>query len=167
WSTLTFRQKASRAATNTFHTGLLLLAITLTCTVAGVLYLEVLSPNSQTALFNRAADRVRSHPDCIRLLGPSREIRAFGEPSWSRWARNRRVASWDEPGGGKGMRFYVEGPKGRGTVRVSVVSARDGGGGWEWKILVLEGEGGEKVWLEGGPKEELKKGVGKMFGVKW
>lgn len=64
------------------------------------------------------------------------------------------------------MKFYVEGSKGRGTVRVSVVKGQDGGR-WEWKVLVLEAEGGERVWLEGGPREELKRGMGKLFGVSW
>ena len=60
--------------------------------VVALLYTEVFSYDSKTSHFNRAADRIKRDPKCIELLGDSKKIQAFGEPSWSRWARNRVIA---------------------------------------------------------------------------
>jgi len=54
-------------------------------------YLEVIAPDSVTNWFNRAHGRVRSDPQCVRLLGGG-TIKAYGEETWSRWARNRPIA---------------------------------------------------------------------------
>lgn len=58
-----------------------------------MLYSEVFAPDSKVNHFNRAANQVRSDHRAIELLGPRKEIRAFGEPSWNKWSRNRRIAS--------------------------------------------------------------------------
>ena len=60
--------------------------------VVALLYTEVFSYDSKTSHFNRAADRIKRDSKCIELLGDSKKIQAFGEPSWSRWARNRVIA---------------------------------------------------------------------------
>ncbi|KAK5691690.1 mitochondrial import inner membrane translocase subunit tim21 [Elasticomyces elasticus] len=96
WKSLSVGEKAARTTQQSFNLGLILLGVGLTGTVAYVLYLEVFSTDSKVAVFNRAADRVRKDPKCIELLAGSdgmrhtkREISAYGEPSWSKWARNR------------------------------------------------------------------------------
>jgi import inner membrane translocase subunit TIM21 len=60
--------------------------------VAYLLYTDVFSTDSKTAIFNRATDELKADSRVVDLLGPSKEIRAFGEASWSRWARNRTIA---------------------------------------------------------------------------
>jgi import inner membrane translocase subunit TIM21 len=57
-----------------------------------LLYTDVISPNSRTWQYEKAVERVKDDPRCIQLLGDRREIRAFGETTNSRWARNRPVA---------------------------------------------------------------------------
>lgn len=95
WSELSVREKAARTTQQSINLGVLIVAIGLTGGVAYVLYTEVFSTESKTAVFNRCADRIRQDPKCIELLaGRSKagEIEAHGEPSWSRWARNRTIA---------------------------------------------------------------------------
>jgi import inner membrane translocase subunit TIM21 len=57
-----------------------------------LLYLELFSPNSKTWQFEKAVERIKDDPECIKLLGDRREIKAYGENTWSRWARNRPIA---------------------------------------------------------------------------
>jgi hypothetical protein len=56
------------------------------------LYLDVLSPNSKTRQFDKAVDRVKDDARCTALLGDRKKIRAFGEDTWNKWARNRPIA---------------------------------------------------------------------------
>jgi mitochondrial import inner membrane translocase subunit TIM21 len=60
--------------------------------VAYVMYTEVFSLDSKTSHFNRAVDRVKKDPQCIELLGNSKKIIAYGEPTWNKWARARPIA---------------------------------------------------------------------------
>lgn len=151
----------------------------LTGTVAYVLYLEVFSTDSRTAIFNRAADRVRKDAECLKLLAgddgihTKREINAYGEPSWSRWARNRTIASrleTDRAGVEHlHMHFYVEGPKAKGTVRVHMTRL-PGQRDFEYQMLALEVPGQQRLYLENKEKEGLGLGrasKGTMFGVRW
>lgn len=95
WKELSIGEKAARTTQQSMNLGIVLLGIGMTVGVAAVLYLEVFSSDSKTAVFNRAADRVRKDDRCIQILagrGHGREIEAYGENSWSRWARNRYIA---------------------------------------------------------------------------
>ena len=178
WRDLTASEKAARSTQQSFNLGIILLGAGLTTAVAYILYREVFSPDSKTAVFNRAADRVRAHPQCRALLaGPDdyhskREIEAHGEPSWSRWARNRTIASRHETDRAgvehTYLHFYVEGPANHGTVQVHV-ARRPGEREWEWRLLALDVPGHQRVEVEnrdaslfGGKRE-----MGKMFGVRW
>ncbi len=60
--------------------------------VVTVLYLEVFSTDSKTTQFNRAVDRIKKDPRCLELLGSAKKIKAYGEPTSNRWARNRPLA---------------------------------------------------------------------------
>jgi import inner membrane translocase subunit TIM21 len=60
--------------------------------VAYVMYTQVFSPDSATSHFNRAVDRVKADQRCIELLGNSNKIKAYGEPTWNKWARARPIA---------------------------------------------------------------------------
>lgn len=98
WKELSLGEKAARTTQQSFNLGIVLLGVGLTGAVATVLWLEVFSTDSKTAYFNRAADRIRADPQCRKLLtgderASKRDIEAHGEPSWSRWARNRVIAS--------------------------------------------------------------------------
>jgi mitochondrial import inner membrane translocase subunit TIM21 len=177
WSNLSIGEKAARATQQSFNLGLILLGLGLTSTIGYVLYLEVFSTDSKTAVFNRAADRVRKDPKCIELLAGSeglhtkREIKAYGEPSWSRWARNRTIASRTETDRAGvehlHMHFYVEGPQAKGTVHVEM-SREHGQRDFVYQILALDVPGQKRLYLEGG--ESVLGGArkqGKMFGVRW
>ncbi|KAF2774396.1 import inner membrane translocase subunit tim-21, mitochondrial [Teratosphaeria nubilosa] len=177
WRQLSLAEKAARTTQQSFHLGVILLGVGLTGTIAYVLYLEVFSADSKTAVFNRAADRIKKDPKCLELLaGPgyhtSREIKAYGEPSWSRWARNRSIASRHEMDRAgvehTYLHFYVEGPVAKGTVQVHVVR-RPGEHEWEYRLLALDVLGQQRHYLENADASLVgaRRGMGKMFGVKW
>jgi hypothetical protein len=56
------------------------------------MYTEVFSLDSKTSHFNRAVDRVKKDPQCVELLGNSKKIIAYGEPTWNKWRRARPIA---------------------------------------------------------------------------
>ena len=60
--------------------------------VISLLYTEVLAPTSKTSQFNAAVNKLKASPQCTDLLGPSKKISAFGEPTWNKWARARPIA---------------------------------------------------------------------------
>ena len=176
WGQLSLGEKAARTTQQTFNLGLVLVGLGLTGAVATVLYLEVFSTDSKTAVFNRAADRVRKDPKCLELLAGEglhnkREISAYGEPSWSRWARNRTIASRIEKDRAGiehlHMHFYVEGPQAKGTVNVHMTRG-PGEKDFEYRLLALDVPGKQRCYLENadGAKLDQRK-QGKMFGVRW
>ena len=60
--------------------------------VSYYLYTDVFSSDSKTRHFNRAVDRIRADPRVLDVLGSDQTIRAFGEPTASKWSRNRPIA---------------------------------------------------------------------------
>lgn len=96
WHELSIGEKASRATQQSFNFGLLLIGITMTVGVGYFLYTDVFSPDSKTAYFNRAVDRIKHDPECLALLGDSKNITAHGEETVNKWRRARPIA-YDEP----------------------------------------------------------------------
>ena len=176
WKQLSIGEKAARTTQQTFNVGLVLLGIAATGAVATVLWLEVFSTDSNTAIFNRAADRVRKDPTCLALLAgegahDKREVKAYGEPSWSRWARNRTIASRlekDRMGVEHlHMHFYVEGQQAKGTVQLHMVR-QPGEKDFEYRMLALDVTGRQRYYLESADAKQLdQRKQGKMFGVSW
>ena len=176
WQQLSMGEKAARTTQQTFNVGLVVLGILATGGVATVLWLEVFSSDSKTAVFNRAADRVRSDATCRELLAgdgihSKRDIKAFGEPSWSRWARNRTIASRlekDKTGTEHlHMHFYVEGPQAKGTVNLHMMKP-SGSKDFETYMLALDVPGKQRYYLENKAQEKLdQRKQGRMFGVRW
>jgi mitochondrial import inner membrane translocase subunit TIM21 len=56
------------------------------------MYTEVFSPDSKVNHFSRAVKQVKEDPRCTALLGNSKKITAYGEPTWNKWARARPIA---------------------------------------------------------------------------
>ncbi|CAK4033214.1 Mitochondrial import inner membrane translocase subunit tim21 [Lecanosticta acicola] len=175
WTKLRAGEKAARATQQTFNFGIVALGVVLTGGVATVLWLEVFSTDSKTALFNKAADRVRGDPKCRELLAgdgmhSKRDIKAYGEPSWSRWARNRTIASRVEKDRAGiehlHMHFYVEGPAAKGTVNLQM--SRRPGEDFEYEMLALDVPGQQRYYLEDANARKLdQRKSGRMFGVRW
>jgi import inner membrane translocase subunit TIM21 len=108
WGDLSAGEKAARTTQQTFNFGFIILGAVLTASpmfnpprttantmqggVAYVMYTEVFSPDSKTSHFNRAVNQVRNDPRCTELLGNSKKITAYGEPTWNKWARARPIA---------------------------------------------------------------------------
>lgn len=61
-------------------------------TVGYFLYTDVFSPDSKTAYYNRAADRIRKESDCLALLGDAKKIAFHGEETYNKWRRARPIA---------------------------------------------------------------------------
>jgi import inner membrane translocase subunit TIM21 len=132
------------------------------------LFSDVFSPSSKTAQFNRAVTMIRADSRCQALLGPSNQISAFGESSWSRWARNRFISSTTETDkwGTEHMRFrfYVEGPLGQGVVHVHLIK-RPSQNEYEHQELAVDVKGHQRINLV---KEENRDKVApKIFGARW
>lgn len=174
WKDLSLGEKAARTTQQSFNFGLVLLGIGLTGAVATVLWLEVFSSDSKTAYFNRAADRIRADPKCREVLtGESmshkKDVQAYGEPSWSRWARNRTIASRTETDRAGvehlHMHFYVEGKAAKGTVNLHMT--RRPGEDFEYQMLALDVPGQQRYYLENASAMKDQRKLGKMFGVNW
>lgn len=91
WSELSWRERGARTTQQSANLLVVILGIAMTGGVATVLYLEVFSSDSKTAVYNRAVERVRTDPKCIELLagrGKGGEIEAWGENR----VRNSRFA---------------------------------------------------------------------------
>ena len=107
WGQLSAGEKAARTTQQTFNLGVILagavglvwrfpLGLCVTnlgqAAVSYYLYIDVFSSDSKTRHFNRAVDRIRIDPRALDLLGSGQTIRAFGEPTASKWSRNRPIA---------------------------------------------------------------------------
>lgn len=134
------------------------------------LFSDVFSTNSKTAHFNRATDRIRRDPQCQKLLGDGSKISAHGEASWSRWARNRFIASTVETDnwGTEHLkfRFYVEGPLGQGVVHAHLTK-RPSQNEFEYHTLAVDVKGHQRIYLENGDEKKNSKVAPKIFGARW
>ncbi|KAK3319325.1 TIM21-domain-containing protein [Apodospora peruviana] len=93
WTNLSAGEKTARATQQTFNFGMVIVGLVLTGGVSYFLYQEVLSPDSKTAYFNRAVNRIKKDPRCLELLGDPKKITAFGEETQNKWRRARPIAS--------------------------------------------------------------------------
>ncbi|KAI9857084.1 MAG: mitochondrial import inner membrane translocase subunit tim21 [Vezdaea acicularis] len=171
WGELSVREKAARTTQQSFNLLLILGGAIGLGFVVTYLYKDVFSPDSKTNAFNRAVDRVKRDPRCTELLGSSKKIKAFGEPTSNKWARARPLASsaWSDQRGNHHMqmRFNVEGPLNSGVVHVHLVK-RVGEGEFNYKQLALDVKGHQRVWLENADVKAEPLGESrKFFGVKW
>jgi import inner membrane translocase subunit TIM21 len=174
WKNLSIGEKAARTTQQSFNVGIVLLGLALTGGVATVLWLEVFSSDSKTAYFNRAADRIRADAKSLELLAgeghhTKRDIEAYGEPSGSRWARNRTIASrLEKDRAGTEhlhMHFYVKGAAAEGTVVVHMTRAP--GEEFAYRLLALDIPGHQRHYLENANGILGQRKGGKMFGVRW
>jgi mitochondrial import inner membrane translocase subunit TIM21 len=192
WNELSRGEKAARGTQQTFNFLLVSLglagtvkallsvefAVSLTdrakqITIAYLLYVELLAPSSSTVQFNAAVGRIKASSECRALLGPSSQIKAYGEPTSNKWARARPLAhstEIDKFGTTHfRMHFNVEGSESgvRGVVNVHMTNPK-GGDGLEYQILSLSVKGHETVFLENKAAERGIKGqTAKIFGVQW
>ncbi|PLB48103.1 putative import inner membrane translocase subunit tim21 mitochondrial precursor [Aspergillus steynii IBT 23096] len=170
WGELSGREKAARATQQSINFVVVLAGAVLTGGVFYLLYTEVFSPNSRTWQYEKAVERILNDTRCTDLLGDRREIRAFGENTSSRWARNRPIASSVEKDRlGREhlkMNFHVEGPRNAGVVFVHMIKPHDQHD-WQYQLLALDVNGHSRIVLEQAPE---KPGVGKalkLLGIQW
>lgn len=147
-----------------------LLTRLLQLTVIYFLYQELFAADSKTRQFNHAVDRVKADSRCRELLGPAKEIKAYGEPTSNKWARARPLAhsvEVDKLGVTHfKMHFHVEGPKDAGVVNLHMTKGK-GDEDLQYKYLSLNVKGHPTVYLENADEKSPKKAVAKMFGVQW
>ncbi|RAH67515.1 protein tim21 [Aspergillus aculeatinus CBS 121060] len=170
WGELSGREKVARATQQSVNFLVVVAGAVLTGGVFYLLYTEVFSPNSKTWQFEKAVERIKDNPRCTDLLGDRREIKAYGDSTWSRWARNRPIATsvFQDRMGREHlkMNFHVEGPLNTGIVFVHMMKPLDQYE-WEYQLLALEVKGHPRVVLE---QAREKPGVGKalkIFGIQW
>ncbi|KAI0470154.1 import inner membrane translocase subunit tim-21, mitochondrial [Xylaria cf. heliscus] len=171
WSELSPAEKVSRATQQSFNFGLVVVGVVLTGGVGYFLYQDVFSPDSKTAYFNRAVDRIKKDPVCLAVLGDANKITAHGEETANKWRRARPIASTlktDAQGADHlVMHFYVEGPLNNGVVSVHLVKhARHSE--FKYKYLFLDVKGHQRIYLENADTNaagDSKKF--RLFGVNW
>ncbi|QMW35348.1 hypothetical protein G4B84_010839, partial [Aspergillus flavus NRRL3357] len=146
WGELTGREKVARATQQSFNFVIIL---------AG-----------RTWQYEKQLDDSR----CTDILGDRREIKAYGESTSNKWARNRPIAATIEKDrlGREHLRmnFHVEGPRNQGVVHVHMIKPLDKNE-WEYQLLALDVKGHSRVILE---QAREKPGVGqalKIFGIQW
>ncbi|KAJ5176154.1 L-galactonate dehydratase [Penicillium canariense] len=170
WGELSGREKVSRATQQSFNFVVVVAGAILTGGVFYLLYTDVISPNSRTWQYEKAVERIRDDARCTKLLGDRREIRAFGETTNSRWARNRPIASTVEKDrlGREHLRmhFHVEGPLNSGVVSVHMMKPLDKNE-WEYQLLALDVKGHSRVILEKAAEKPSVAGSMKLFGIQW
>ncbi|KAK8051292.1 import inner membrane translocase subunit tim-21 [Apiospora rasikravindrae] len=171
WHQLSAGEKTARATQQSFNLGLMFVGFVLTCGVGYLLYTDVFSPDSKTAHFNRAVNRIKADSDCVALLGDSKHMEAHGEETMNKWRRARPIAS-SHSKDAKGnehltLHFYVHGSLNKGVVNIELVK-RQGASDYEYKYFYVDVPGHNRLVLEdantktaGGSKKY------KFFGVNW
>ncbi|ORY65346.1 TIM21-domain-containing protein [Pseudomassariella vexata] len=171
WHELSAGEKTARATQQSFNFGLIIAGFALTGVVGYFLYSDVFSPDSKTAYFNRAVDRIRKDPDCLKLLGDAKKIEAHGEETRNKWRRARPIAATyktDSQGNDHMMlHFYVHGPLNTGAANVHLVK-RAGHSSYEYKYLYVDVPGQSRIYLENADtKTSSDSKKYKLFGVSW
>lgn len=112
---------------------------------------------------------IRQDPRCQKLLGEGSKIAAFGEASWSRWARNRYISSTEETDkwGTEHLRFrfYVEGENGRQGVVNAHLFKKPSMDTFEYAELAVDVKGHPRIDLAA--KEKQDHLAPKIFGARW
>jgi mitochondrial import inner membrane translocase subunit TIM21 len=170
WGQLSPAEKISRTAQQSFNLTLVIVGIAGVCGVSFYLWSDVFSSSSQTALYNRAADKIRDDTKVRELLGRGMKFRNEREARHSNMFGGRRSPlkrEWTDRVGVSGMemRFWAFGEDKVGECRCLLRNA--GEGNWQiWKLVVDIGK--ERCIVEDAEQrtENRKKG-GKMFGVRW
>lgn len=175
WTKLHTGEKVVRSAQQSFNFLVIIAGAALTIGIGSIMYTEVFSPSSKTAIFNRAVTRIRASRECIEALcgnmGSGGDIKAYGESStWNKWNRNRPLASREETDRAGHehlhMHFHAEGTRAEGVVQVHMTRLK-GESEWEYQLLALDMPGRQRIFLENAEKMGVDKKGGKMFGVKW
>ncbi|KAJ5143710.1 uncharacterized protein N7515_002497 [Penicillium bovifimosum] len=170
WGDLSRGEKVARTTQQSFNFLIVLAGAVLTGGVFTLFYLEVVSPNSRTWQFETAVGRIKDDPECIKLLGDRREIKAYGEATGSRWSRNRPIASTTEKDrlGREHLRmhFHVEGPLNSGVVVVHMMKPLDKSN-FEYQLLALDVKGHPRVVLEKASEKPNVTSALKLFGIQW
>ncbi|KAI1482604.1 mitochondrial import inner membrane translocase subunit TIM21 [Daldinia eschscholtzii] len=172
WSELSAAEKASRATQQTFNFGLVVVGLVLTGGIGYFLYTDVFSPDSRTAYFNRAVDRIKKDPECVRLLGDSKKIIAHGEETANKWRRARPIASTHKTDtrGDEHLviHFHVEGPLNSGVAYLHLTKYANHDD-FEYKYFWVDIKGHPRIYLENADAKPAGEGARnfKMFGVNW
>ncbi|TVY35962.1 Mitochondrial import inner membrane translocase subunit [Lachnellula occidentalis] len=172
WEDLSAREKAARTTQQSFNFGLIIVGAVLTAGVTYLMYTEVFSPESKVSYFNRAFDQVKKDQRCIDLLGPTKKITAYGEPTWNSWRRARPIASTittDKTGTEHLMiHFNVAGPLNEGVVNLHMVK-RPSENEFVYRYLTLDVQGHPKIYLENADTDPNSSGKNKskLFGISW
>ncbi|KAH6716744.1 TIM21-domain-containing protein [Leptodontidium sp. 2 PMI_412] len=176
WGELSAGEKAARTTQQTFNFSFILLGAVLTGGVGYVMWTEVFSFDSKTVHFNKAVNQVKKDARCTDLLGDSKKITAYGEPTWNKWARARPIASStrkDQYGREHLiMHFNVEGPLNKGVVNLHMIkppAESEGGGEFVYKYLTLDVKGHQRIYLENADAtlDSPAKNKTKLFGISW
>ncbi|KAI9171131.1 Mitochondrial import inner membrane translocase subunit TIM21 [Paramyrothecium foliicola] len=172
WNELSAAEKTARATQQSFNFGMIIAGLVLTGGVTYFLWTDVFSPDSKTALFNRAVDKIKKDPRCLELLGDAKKITAHGDETFNKWRRARPLAATErvDPQGNHHllMHFFVDGPANNGVAHLHMIKYR-GQDDYEYKYLFVDVKGHPKIYLENADSSQSGSGKDgfRLFGVKW
>ncbi|KAF1922428.1 import inner membrane translocase subunit tim-21, mitochondrial [Didymella exigua CBS 183.55] len=168
WTELSPGEKVVRTTQQSFNLLIVAVGVIATGGVAYFLFSDVFSPNSKTAYFNEATTKIRQDPRCQKLLGEGSQIAAFGEGSWSRYAKNRFISSTEETDkwgtDHLKFRFFVEGNGKQGVVHVHLIK-KPSMATYEYAELTVDVKGHRSIDLAA--KEKQDHVAPKIFGARW
>ncbi|KAJ4370948.1 mitochondrial import inner membrane translocase subunit tim21 [Didymella sp. IMI 355093] len=168
WNELSPGEKVVRTTQQSFNLIIVAVGVIATGGVAYFLFSDVFSPNSKTAYFNEATEKVRQDPRCQKLLGEGSQIAAFGESSMSRYAKNRFISSTEETDkwgtDHLKFRFFVEGNGKQGVVHVHLIK-KPSMATYEYAELTVDVKGHRSIDLAA--KEKQDHVAPKIFGARW
>jgi import inner membrane translocase subunit TIM21 len=168
WNELSPGEKVVRTTQQSFNLIIVAVGVIATGGVAYFLFSDVFSPNSKTAYFNEATEKVRQDPRCQKLLGEGSQIAAYGENSFSRYAKNRFISSTEETDkwgtDHLKFRFFVEGNGKQGVVHVHLIK-KPSMATYEYAELTVDVKGHRSVDLAA--KEKQDHVAPKIFGARW
>ncbi|KAJ4400690.1 mitochondrial import inner membrane translocase subunit tim21 [Didymella pomorum] len=168
WNELSPGEKVVRTTQQSFNLVIVAVGVIATGGVAYFLFSDVFSPNSKTAYFNEATEKVRQDPRCQKLLGEGSQIAAYGESSFSRYAKNRFISSTEETDkwgtDHLKFRFFVEGNGKQGVVHVHLIK-KPSMATYEYAELTVDVKGHRSIDLAA--KEKQDHVAPKIFGARW
>ncbi|KAI9750968.1 MAG: hypothetical protein M4579_006228 [Chaenotheca gracillima] len=184
WGDLSVREKAARSTQQSVNFFVVLAGVIGTGAVAYVLYREVFASDSKTSQFNRAFDQAL-HRLAWKQQKDEGLWRAYMEQVVSSKANRVRksLSTFTKMISNDGdhssnlekdrtgtqhlrMHFNVEGPENKGVVSLHMTKTPSQHE-FEYKYLVLDVKGHDRVYLEDAEGSKSNKGKMKMFGVSW
>ncbi|CAG8692892.1 9040_t:CDS:2, partial [Dentiscutata heterogama] len=143
------KKTAARAAKATTNISVIVIGISVFGVLLYYVMSELFGPKSSTKVFNESLEKIRTNPECQKVLGTP--IKGHGMPIPNSRLRHPRARLRDvintDGTPHQIMQFYVEGPLTHGNALLDMI--KDDQGNWVIKYLVVVVPGyGKRIYIE-------------------